>query len=123
MAVVPHLTSGFIGHRHGPPATISNDTRNPFGNGFWVTTFDPATLAIPDARLVEVYHAVMTGPSGSEFQVYVDTRPWSTAQRGDLNEYDPNNPMPFYGGQSIYFYFNSSATPKPDIWISLRSPK
>lgn len=112
----------YLGHRKSPVAKLSSNSTNPFGNGFWVVAFDPATLAVPDARLVEMYHAVMTGPPGSEFQVYVDTRPWSTAARGDLNEYDPNNPMPFYGGQTLYFYFNTSVTPAPVIWISLRSP-
>lgn len=112
----------FLGHRKAPPATLSNDSKNPFGNGFWVVTFDPATLGVPDARLVEMYHAVVKGPSGSEFFVYIDSRPWSSAQRGDLNEYDPNNPMPFFGGQTIYFYYNVNTTPAPEIWISLRNP-
>ncbi len=113
---------GYIGERRSRPATISNDDVNPYGNGFWRIEFTPADFAL-GTNTFEVYHIYLEGPQGSTFRVVVNTRPYSTSQRGDLNEWDPNNPLTMYGGQSLNFYWNSSATPAPLVVLSLQTPR
>jgi hypothetical protein len=96
------------------------DPLNPKGVGFWTVKFDPKDLP---ADQFEVYHIALTGPGGYFF-VYIDTAFYSTSPRGDVNEYDPKQAMPVRPGQTIYFYWNNAiATPRPEVWIYLRTPQ
>ncbi len=99
---------------------IDNTGANPYGNGFWSVTFDPAILAM-STNLFEVYHMTVQGPAGSSLQVYVDTTFYDATSSGDLNSWDPNQVLIMRGGQSLYFYWNSSSTPQPvvTIWCQL----
>jgi hypothetical protein len=111
----------YLGERKNQGAVISADSTNPFGNGFWKVEFTPEIFAF-GANDFEIYHIFLTGPASSHFVVYINTRPYSIAVRGDANEYDPKWPIAMRGGQSLIFYFDSAATPKPIIWVSCRTP-
>lgn len=111
----------YIGSRTSPPAVISNDNVNPFGNGFWAVTFTPAIFAVA-AGDFEIYHMTLRGPSNSQFQVYINSTFYSTSVRGDLNEWDPNQPLYMLGGQNLIFYWNSVGTPNPKVQVWCRTP-
>lgn len=111
---------GDLGHRDGT-GVIGTDASSPFGVGKWNVIFDPQDLAVSTGDF-EVYHIALKGPTGSQFQVYIDRTFYDANNHGDLNSWDPNQPMGVKGGQTIYFYFNSSATPAPAITIYLREP-
>jgi hypothetical protein len=110
----------YLGTRRSPEATLSNDNTNPFGNGFWRVAFDPATFGF-GANDFEIYHIYLTGPTGSQFVMWTDNTPYSTAARGDLNEWDPNFPLHMVGGQTLYFYWNSAGDPKPLVVLACRT--
>jgi hypothetical protein len=110
----------YLGERRSPPGVVSNDNTNPFGNGFWKVEFTPAIFAVA-ANTFEIYHIYLEGPTGSTFRVFINTRPYSTASRGDNNEWDPNNPLTMRGGQSLIFYWNSAGNPLPLVVVSMRT--
>lgn len=94
---------------------------NPYGDGMYSCVFDPAVLAL-SANLVEVYHIALKGPKGSQFQIYLDTTFYDASPRGDLNSWDPQNPLIMRGGQTLYFHFSSAGVPQPLVTIWLRLP-
>lgn len=96
------------------------DNSNPLGAGNWTVTFDQSVLGIQIP--FEVYHIAISGPSGSAMQVYLDTEFYSYTSRGDINEWDPSQPMHVRPGQTIYFYWNSSITPIPVVSLFCREP-
>lgn len=95
------------------------DPNNVFGAGLWTVTFDQAALAAQVAA--EVHHIAISGPPGSSFQVYIDTTFYDYVARGDINSWDPSQPMPLNPGQTLYFYWNSSASPAPKVSLYLRA--
>lgn len=111
-----------LGSRNSPPAIIDNGDRNPYGNGFWSIEFDPARFGFASNNF-EVYHIALKGPAGSSFQVFTNTTFYSTSPRGDLNEWDPNQPLFMNAGQSLFFYWNSAAAPSPMVTVWCRTPK
>lgn len=94
------------------------DSQNPLLAGGWTVTFAPADLGI--SIPFEVYHAALSGPSASAFQVYLDTAFYSYAPRGDINEWDPTQPMHVNPGQTLYFYWNVSSGTAPRVSIFCR---
>lgn len=100
---------------------LDNTGTNPFGNGFWCVTFDPAILSVSTGEF-EIYHIALNGPLGSYFRVYIDRTFYDNNQHGDVNSWDPNNAMELNGGETVYFYFNSSQAPAPTITLWLRQP-
>lgn len=92
--------------------------QNPLLSGGWVVTFAPADLGIQVP--FEVYHAALSGPPASAFQVYLDTTFYSYAPRGDINEWDPTQPMHVNPGQTISFYWNVSSGTAPMVAIFCR---
>lgn len=95
------------------------DPSNPLGANFWTVTFDPAYLAVRvDA---EVYHMAVSGPAASSFQVYLDTAFYDYVSRGDINSWDPSQPLHIRPGQSMYFYWNTNASPAPKVSMFLRT--
>lgn len=118
MTQSPHSGgTGYLGMR--APTTIVLDPNNRYVPGSWVATFKPQDL-YPQA--FEVYHISLKGPSGG-FDVYLDDAFYSTDDRSDRNEYDPNNAMYVRPGQTISFHFKSAAAPKPTVNIFSREPK
>lgn len=97
-------------------------TGNPYGRGNWTVTFGPDKLGSKQTEL-EIYRAALKGPAGSVFQVYRNQTFVSAAPRGDINEYDPNQPIEVSGSDTIYFYFNSSQSPAPYVTLFLREPR
>lgn len=105
--------------------TLGNRTGNGYldpGNkvtaGGWTVKFDPAALSVPSGA--ECYHIALTGPIGSRFQVWIDETFYSASSRGDLNDWDPNQPMTIDSGKTIFFYWNTALGAVPKVTIFLR---
>lgn len=93
-----------------------------FNAGKWTATFDPHSIgvALPE---FECYHvAVASGPPGSTFQIYIGTNLWDSVAPGDVNSWDPNNPMPIEQGQSVYFYWNTGKGTAPMVTMWFQQP-
>lgn len=93
------------------------DKNNPLGAGNWTVTFTPTDLAQVHAQC---HHIAIAGPAGSSFQVFLDTTFYDYVARGDINSWDPSQTMPIVPGQTMYFYWNSAATPAPSVTIYLQ---
>lgn len=110
----------YLGSRQ---ATGYSDTsgQNPFGSGYWTARFRVEELPPED---FEMFHAAVRGPGGY-FLVYIDTAFYSTADRGDINEFDPQQAMYVRRGQELFFYWSvpSSQGSAPQVWIYLRTPE
>lgn len=96
------------------------DPNNPVLAGGWTVTFAPSDLGIRVAS--EVYHIAVKGPTGSKFEVWIDTTFYDNVKRGDINSWDPNQPMPVDPGDTIFYYYNSAANPAPKITLYFREP-
>lgn len=107
----------YLGFRQSS-GVLGNDGMNPYGNGNWVVTFDQADFAISTGEF-EVYHIALTGPTGSQLQVWVDRTFYEITQHGDINSWDPNEPLHMNGGSTLYFYWNLGTSPAPlvTVWI------
>jgi hypothetical protein len=99
-------------------ATGVTNLDNPLGAGFWTVVFTPRDLAI--GVNYEVYHAAISGPANSNFQVWIDSTFYDYAVRGDINSWDPAQPMAVQPGNSLYYYWNTSATPVPKVTLFCR---
>ena len=109
-----------LGYRTVTAAAGMDDLNKNPGN--WTAAFTPATMSVKINNF-EFYHAVITqGPAGSTFTVALDLGPWSGSSRGDINEWDPAQPLLLNSSQTIYFYWNAatSVTPAPKVTIWLR---
>lgn len=89
-------------------------------NGNWVVAFTPTIIASQLTDL-EIYHMVIGGPSGSTFTVFRNSDQWGAAQNGFINEWDPEQPLPMRGGDTIYFYWSTNVAPAPDVTIWIRT--
>ena len=91
---------------------------NRFVAGSWVVTFP--TQGLPPIDYV-VYHIAMRGGPTGGFLVYIDEAFYSAADRSDLNEYDPKQPMFVRRGQTVSFHYKSAtAALQPQVWMYLR---
>lgn len=106
-----------MGHLGKFQRTGATDASNPVLAGGWTITFRPADLPRVEA---EVYHIAVQGPSNSQFQVWIDTTFYDNVVRGDINSWDPSQPMHVRPGDTILFYYNTAATPAPKATIFLR---
>lgn len=106
---------GYLGNR---AATGVLSASNKYVAGSWVVTF--RTQDMPPIDCV-VYHIALTGPAGG-FLVYVGENFYSAADRSDLNEYDPKQPMFVRRGEDVSFHFFSPDAPAPRVWLYLREP-
>lgn len=91
---------------------------NPLGAGLWTVAFTPQVFSI--SVPFEVYHAALSGPPSSTFQVYIDSTFYDYAPRGDINSWDPAQPMIASPGATVYYYWNTSATPQPKVSLFCR---
>ena len=93
------------------------DPQNPvLANGYTVS-FGPADLP---KQACEMYHAAIMGPAGSTFQVWKNTHFYDNVVRGDLNSWDPAQPMLIEPGDTIYYYWSlgaPSAVPVVSIYL------
>lgn len=101
--------SQYLGTRQ-VAAVLKSDGMNPYGDGNWVATFDPRVFAVATGEF-DIYHMALTGPAGSSIQVWIDRTFFDTTPHGDLNSWDPNEPMHLLGGNTLYLYWNSSNSP------------
>ena len=94
---------------------------NPHRANGWTATFDPQVLSIPSDFIV--YHmALRNGPPGSAMFVYVGDVFYSVAARGDINEWDPSQPMYVQRGQTLHFHWNLGTGSAPVVSIFCRQP-
>lgn len=96
------------------------DDENPVSSGGWVIRFDPAAIGIRIDS--EVYHIAVKGPTGSTFEVWVDTTFYDIVARGDKNSWDPSQPMHIQSGSTIFFYYDTSAGTAPKATLFFREP-
>lgn len=107
--------STYLGQRSARGVT---NLSNPLGAGLWTVAFTPQVLSI--AVPFEVYHAAVAGPPSSNFQVWIDSTFYDYAVRGDINSWDPAQPMVVLPGHTLYYYWNSAAPPVPTVTIFCR---
>lgn len=110
--------AGYLGFRS---KTGEISQANPFFAGGWAVEFTPEDLAIQD-RTFEIFHIAVQGPdqASCNLQMYLDTIFYSATVRGDVNDYDPNQPIPVRSGQSINFYWDTAANPAPVVSVFLQ---
>ena len=88
--------------------------------GNWTVVFTPTDLATNIAYF-EIYHAVISGAPGSTMTWFVDNKQWETTAAGDINSWDPNQPLLMIPGQNLYFYWSDPVTdntpPTVTIWM------
>lgn len=104
----------------GRSVTGIADRTNPLGVGFWTCAFTPAVLGWQIQS--EVYHIAVSGPAGSAFQVWLDTTFYDYIARGDINSWDPSQPMAITPGQTLYFYWNTATGTRPTATVFGRQP-
>lgn len=108
-----------LGHRDAT-GTLGKNGMSPYGDGHWVVTFDPRIFAVSTGEF-EVYQYTLKGPVGSQYEIYIDNVFYNVSQHGDVDSWNPNHPMHLIGGgQTVYFYFNSSAAPAPTVALRIR---
>lgn len=84
---------------------------NPVFPGGWTVTFERSDTP---RQQYEVWHSAIQGPPASTFQVYLDDTFFDNVVRGDINAYDPAQPMLVGPDTNIYFHW-STATGDPPI--------
>lgn len=86
--------------------------------GKWTVTFTPADIGV-SLPVFECYHIVVTGgPPGSTFDVYVNNNLYDSVQPGNVNSWDPNNPMKLSNGDSVSFHWNVGTVGyQPTVWM------
>lgn len=89
--------------------------------GKWTVTFDPATIGISHP-LFECYHIVISGPPGSAFQIYIGNKFWDNVTPGDVNSWDPNQPMKLQNGDYVFFYWNTGSGSPPTVTMYFQEP-
>jgi hypothetical protein len=93
------------------------DSQNRVLAGGWTVTFDQSDL--PRIKC-EVYHMAVKGPVGSTFQVYIDDTFYDNVVRGDINSWDPSQPMILEKDSTVYFYYDTTTLPAPKISLFFR---
>lgn len=98
-------------------------TVNPFFTGGWAVSFAPADIRIQNQ--FEIFHIAVQGPNlaSCNLQLWLDTIFYSTTVRGDINDYDPNQPIPVRPGQTVNFYWDTVVLPAPTVTIFCQEPR
>ena len=108
---------GYLGQRSKRGA---NDPQNIIAAGNWTVKFEPRDINIQSG--FEVYHISLQGPLNSRLRVYVDTTFYSNVLRGDVNDWDPSQPLFMTPGQTLYFYWDTASGTAPNVTIFCRQP-
>lgn len=109
----------YLGQRTKRGALLAT---NPFLAGGWAVQFTPDDLRIK--TMFEIFHIAVQGPDliSCNLQLYLDTTFYSTTPRGDINDYDPNRPIPVRPGQTVNFYWDTTVAPAPVVSIFCQEP-
>jgi hypothetical protein len=85
--------------------------------GNWICEFTTADIGIAEPKF-QIYHIVVDGgPVGSKFLVYRNNQKYDTVFPGWDTSWDPNNPMKLMSGDTVKFWWNSSATPAAEVTL------
>jgi len=91
------------------------DSRNRYVPGAYTVTMGPQQMGVTMGAF-ECYHIAIKGPAGSNFQVYIGDNFYDYVARGDINSWDPNQPMLLSQQSVVYFYWNvTTGTPVPTV--------
>lgn len=90
-------------------ATGFLDPANIIAPGNWTASFQASDFRIQLPRFL-IKHISLLGPSGSSCRVYIDTTYFDATIRGDLNSWDPAQPLALHAGQAVYFYWDKATT-------------
>lgn len=89
---------------------------NPLGTGFYTIEFAPSDFQIR-ARTFVIKHISIRGPSGSSLELWIDNTFRDATPRGDLNSWDPAQPLPMKPGQSMFIYWNVGTGTRPQATL------
>lgn len=102
----------------GPITGAADTTGNNPGN--WTVAFTTDVLAC-NVPQYEIYKMVVQGAPGTTFTVFVENKLWSVSVYGEMNEWDPNEPLILNSGQSLYFYYSDPVSdnipPVVTLWL------
>jgi hypothetical protein len=106
----------------GPTKLLTGvtDPGNKFVSNCWTVSATSDVLNTKLAQAEAYQISIATAPVGSSFQLYRNSQLWNTVLQGWANNYDPVNPLYVRDGDSLFFYWNSSALPVPSVVIWLR---
>lgn len=91
------------------------DSKNRYVPGAYTVTMGPQQLGVTMGQF-QCYHIAIQGPAGSNFQVYIGGDFYDFVVRGDINSWDPNQPMQLTQQSVVYFYWNvGTGTPVPTV--------
>lgn len=72
----------------------------------------------------ECYHIAIQGPPGSSFQIYIGDKFYDFVENGDINSWDPAQPMKLVAGNTVYFFWNvSSGEPIPTVTMYFQTAR
>jgi hypothetical protein len=98
------------------PVTGVVDPGNLYVPGGYTVKMGPQQMGVGAVGEFECYHIAIQGPAGSTFQVYVGTDFYDYVARGDINSWDPSQPMKLTSGSTVYFYWSvGTGTPVPVV--------
>jgi hypothetical protein len=92
---------------------------NPVEPGGWTIEFSPADLP---KVVCEAFHMAVQGPPSSQFQVYIDNTFYDNVVRGDINSWDPSQPMLLRPGDTVFLHYNTASGTAPKATLFLREP-
>jgi hypothetical protein len=90
------------------------DKNNRYVPGAYTVTMGPQQMGVSLGEF-QCYHITIKGPPGSSFQVYVGNKFYDFVTNGDINSWDPNQPMKLVGGNTVYFYWNTHTGMVPTV--------
>lgn len=88
----------------------SLNPNNPVTAGAWTITFSRSQT--PRIHF-EVWHAAIKGPANSTFQVFLDDTFFDNVVRGDINSFDPAQPMIVGPDTDILFHWSVATGTAP----------
>lgn len=93
------------------------DTSNLYVPGAYTVTLGPQQMGISNGvGAFECYHIAIQGPGGSSFQIYIGDKFYDFVANGDINSWDPSQPMKLVSGNTVKFYWNvATGTPIPAV--------
>lgn len=111
-----------LGFRSKTGVLPSVNLANPFSPTGWIVQFTPKDLSIQEAFVI--YHIAVQGPNlaSCNLQLWLDTTFYSATVRGDINDYDPNQPIPVKPGQNVNLYWDTAVNPAPLVTVFCRQP-
>jgi hypothetical protein len=93
------------------------DPNNLYVPGAYTVTVGPQQIGVSNGvGNFECYHIAIQGPPGSSFQVWISGKFYDFVQNGDINSWDPAQPMKLISGNTVYFYWNvATGEPVPAV--------